>query len=247
MQGSSPERVVDLNVVGVVSLGWELFDSGMNRIPRDEYTDAVVRFVQIMQSSEGSWQANESRRPPMNSGVFMSTALSIYTLKQYGRPQDAALHAKIIAKAASWLEANRAANTQDMSFRLLGLGWANASAAAIVAAAKDLTAAQRADGGWNQLATMGSDAYATGEALYALNLGGNVATASPVYQRGVKYLLKTQAPDGSWHVASRSIWLQPYFESGFPYGHNQWISAAGTSWATMALSLAMEPQRLSRK
>jgi hypothetical protein len=35
--------------------------------------------------------------------------------------------------------------------------------------------------------------------------------------------------------------VQPYFESGFPYGHDQWISAAGTSWATMALSLAVEP------
>jgi hypothetical protein len=57
----------------------------------------------------------------------------------------------------------------------------------------------------------------------------------------VKYLLNTQAADGSWHVKSRSIWVQPYFESGFPYGHDQWISAAGTSWATMALSLAVEP------
>jgi hypothetical protein len=26
-----------------------------------------------------------------------------------------------------------------------------------------------------------------------------------------------------------SIWIQPYFESGFPYGTDQWISAAGTS------------------
>jgi hypothetical protein len=32
--------------------------------------------------------------------------------------------------------------------------------------------------------------------------------------------------------------LQPYFESGFPYGHHQWISAAGTSWASLALLFA---------
>src|SRR5207247_9056516 len=97
--------------------------------------------------------------------------------------------------------------------------------------------------GWSQLPTMGSDAYATGEALYALNAAGNMLTANPVYQKGVKYLLRTQAADGSWHVASRSIWLQPYFESGFPYGHDQWISAAGTSWATMALSMTVDPRR----
>ena len=88
---------------------------------------------------------------------------------------------------------------------------------------------------------MGSDAYATGEALYALNSAGKMPAADPVYAKGVKYLLNTQAADGSWHVKTRSIWIQPYFESGFPYGHDQWISAAGTSWATMALSLTVDP------
>ena len=31
----------------------------------------------------------------------------------------------------------------------------------------------------------------------------------------------------------------PYFESGFPFGHDQFISAAGTSYAAMALMLAL--------
>ncbi len=60
----------------------------------------------------------------------------------------------------------------------------------------------------------------------------------PVYQKGVDYLLRTQAADGTWHVKSRSIWLQPYFESGFPYGQDQFISTAGTAWAAMALAAA---------
>jgi hypothetical protein len=93
---------------------------------------------------------------------------------------------------------------------------------------------------------MGSDAYATGEALYPLNLSGKAAVSDAAYAKGIKYLLKTQAPDGSWHVKSRSIWVQPYFESGFPYGHDQWISAAGTSWAAMALAVTAEPQRISK-
>jgi hypothetical protein len=61
-----------------------------------------------------------------------------------------------------------------------------------------------------------------------------------VYAKGVKYLLGTQAADGSWHVKSRSIWIQPYFESGFPYGTDQWISVAGTAWASMALSMTAD-------
>ena len=90
---------------------------------------------------------------------------------------------------------------------------------------------------------MGSDAYATGEALYALNAAGPMPASDPVYAKGVRYLLNTQAADGTWHVKTRSIWIQPYFESGFPYGTDQWISAAGTSWATIALSLTVDPKQ----
>ena len=67
-----------------------------------------------------------------------------------------------------------------------------------------------------------------------------------IYQKGVRYLLRTQASDGSWHVKTRALAVQPYFESGFPYGEDQWISAAGTSWASLALSLTVEPNRISR-
>ena len=243
MHATNAERLMDLNTPGVVGTAWELFDFGMNRVPRDEYTDAAVRFIKVMQTPEGNWLAFQGRRPPMSSGQYQTAALAVYSLKHYGRPEEKADTAKVIARAAAWLEAARPDNTQDRAFRLMGLAWSNANPASIAAAAKDLAATQRADGGWSQLASMGSDAYATGEALYALNAAGNMPTSNPVYQKGVKYLLRTQAADGSWHVASRSIWLQPYFESGFPYAHDQWISAAGTSWAVMALSLTAEPLR----
>jgi hypothetical protein len=54
----------------------------------------------------------------------------------------------------------------------------------------------------------------------------------------VRYLLDEQRPDGSWPVHSRSPKLQPYFQSAFPYDHNQWISAAATAYAVMALAPA---------
>jgi hypothetical protein len=54
-------------------------------------------------------------------------------------------------------------------------------------------------------------------------------------------LLKTQLEDGSWFVKSRSIPFQPFFESGFPHGHDQWISVAASNWATMALALSLAP------
>ena len=174
----------------------------------------------------------------MSTGAFQAAAMSVYSVKHYGRTEDKAENAKVLARAAAWLEATPAANTQDQAYRLMGLAWSGGSPAAIAAAVKDLAASQRSDGGWSQFATMASDAYATGEALFALNAAGSMPVTTPVYQNGVKYLLRTQAADGSWHVASRSIWLQPYFESGFPYGRDQFISTAGTAWAAMAHATA---------
>jgi hypothetical protein len=55
----------------------------------------------------------------------------------------------------------------------------------------------------------------------------------------MNYLLERQEADGSWHVRSRSPKFQPYFESGFPYGPDQWFSQAATAWATMALAYAI--------
>lgn len=240
MHTLNPERIMDLTVVSVASIGWEMFDFGNNGVPRDEYTDATVRYIKAMQMPAGNWDAFESHRPPMNTGIYQTTALAIYSLKTYGPPAEKADTDKTLSRAAAWLESAEPSNTQDRAFHLMGLAWSNAKPAAISAAMNTLAATQRPDGGWSQLPTMGSDAYATGEALYALNAAGRMPATDPVYGKGVKYLLTTQAADGSWHVKSRSIWLQPYFDSGFPYGTDQWISAAGTGWAAIALSLTVE-------
>jgi len=147
--------------------------------------------------------------------------------------------------AAKWLEKNQPVNHPDRAFHLLGLAWSNAVRKPLPSATKALSATQRADGGWSQLrANMGSDAYATGEALYALHIGGNMAVNDPIYQKGLKYLLNTQAQDGTWHVASRSIWIQPYFESGFPYGHDQWNLRRRNSVGHHALSVTV-PERVT--
>src|SRR5439155_23056789 len=131
----------------------------------------------------------------------------------------------------------KATTTEERAFRLLGLSWASAPDTLMRRAAGDLLESQRDDGGWAQEAAMGSDAYATGEALVALRESGAVAAGDRAFRKGIEYLLRTQIEDGSWQVESRAVPIQAYFESGFPYGVNQWISAAATSWATTALAL----------
>ena len=120
--------------------------------------------------------------------------------------------------------------------RVFGLKWGGADSAVIRQAAQDLAAAERSDGGWAQRDEMASDAYATGLVLYALMESGSFTSADGVVQRGTKYLLSTQRPDGSWYVRSRSPKFQPYFDGGFPYDQDQWISSMATGWATAALA-----------
>jgi ankyrin repeat protein/mono/diheme cytochrome c family protein len=240
----SPERIMDLNVVALAGVAWELFDFGMNRVPKTPFTDAVVRYIKVMQTPAGNWSTNDSRRPPMASGDFQAAALSIYALQKYGPDSDKADTDAVIAKAVRWLESAKPETSQDRAFHLLGLAWGHASPASVKSAARALASMQRADGGWSQLPHMVSDSYATGQALYALHAGAKVAPTNPGYRKGVDFLLRTQAADGSWHVETRAIWLQPYFESGFPYGRDQFISAAGSAWAIMALTPAAQTQRL---
>jgi len=61
--------------------------------------------------------------------------------------------------------------------------------------------------------------------------------------KGVKFLLDTQWADGSWYVRSRSPKFQPYFQSGFPFDHDQWISSTATAYAVRGLAPAVELEK----
>ena len=120
----------------------------------------------------------------------------------------------------------------------MGLRAAGAAEAEVADVGQRVLAQQKSDGGWSQNPYLSSDAYATSVALQSLREAGVLKPSDASYGRGVAYLLRTQFPDGSWYVASRAPKLQPYFESAFPYGHDQWISVAATSFAVMALAPA---------
>jgi hypothetical protein len=164
--------------------------------------------------------------------------LSVRALQLYGKNPE-----EQVRRARAWLLRSTPETTEDRAMQVLGLAWANAEPAEIRERAKGLLAEQGPDGGWSQLPNLGTDAYATGQALVALQSGANLPASDPAIKRGIAFLLRTQFADGSWLVRTRSFPFQPYKESGFPYGKDQWISAAGTSWAAMALSLSLPPQK----
>ncbi len=202
--------------------------------PPDLATDALARYLKNDQFPDGRWRLT-ANRPPLESSEIEVTAVAMRALQTYALKAQRSEYDKAVWRAADWLRTARPRTTTDRAFQLLGLGWAGDNKDALQKAARELLAEQRANGGWGQLSSMASDAYATGQALVALRESGAIAVTDPAYKRGVEYLLSTQLEDGSWYVRSRAIPFQPYFESGFPHGHDQWISAAATNWATTAL------------
>jgi ankyrin repeat protein len=215
--------------------------------PPDTITDSAIVDVAESQEPDGSWRSGEvQHRPPLTQSDIAATARAIRALQEYAIPARKQEFTDRIARARAWLQRTKPNTTEDVSMRLSGLTWSGAAATDLKNAAKALLDLQRSDGGWGGNPYLKSDAYATGVALVALAESKVVKVSDAAYQCSVAYLLSTQFPDGSWHVRSRAIRFQPYFESGFPFGHDQWISSAATAWAAMALSLSAEPMAAAR-
>jgi len=87
---------------------------------------------------------------------------------------------------------------------------------------------QNSDGGWGQLNDAASDAYATGQALYVLNLAG-VKNERAEVQRAVTFLVSTQKEDGSWPMIRRG------HPGVTPSDFVVTITYIGSAWGTLGL------------
>jgi ankyrin repeat protein len=217
--------------------GYELLAYAGEDLPADANSDAWVHHLSAIQGSDGRWY-NNLPRPPLQTGDIGATALAIHALHRYPLPGRQAEAGERIARARKWLRSVTAEDTDSMVYQLLGLAWAGESCDQLQSLAHGLIAQQRADGGWAQLPGLKSDAYATGQAVYALRVAAGMRTTEPSVDRGLRYLLAHQLDDGTWHVRRRAFPFQPTMDSRFPHGRDGWISSAATSWAVMALSVA---------
>lgn len=201
-------------------------------------SQVFARRILSRQLPDGHWITIDIR-PPQSFSHVTATAVAVRTLQTHLPSSMDAERRAGTNRAHAWLQAVVPADTEERTFQLLGLSWAGAAPATLRPQVRALVAAQRADGGWAQLPRLGSDAYATGEVLVALQRAGGLDHSHPSVRRGLAYLLSQQRPDGSWLVETRlheqDLVSPPYFETGFPHGPHQIISALGTTWAAMAL------------
>jgi len=189
------------------------------------------------QEDVGSWAWSlappANRMPPVFESDEAATALGLSVLGPATGSKDKE-SAEGRRKAEAWLAKEpRTDTTQSLAFRLLLAVRTKQPEAAIRAETERLIARQHDDGGWSQLRGLRSDAYATGEVLYVLNLAG-VKRDRPEVRRGVAYLVGSQRADGSWPMTSRA---QPGQK---PAGLPTPIRHFGSAWATIGLARSVE-------
>ena len=207
--------------------------------PANSHTDLLTHYIAIRQDPSGAWlDFLGIARPPIEESTISRTAYAVRALKQYGWPAREREFEQRISHARAWLQRATPSTTYEHADRIAGLHAAGVPARNLSDHAEKLLALQRSDGGWAQTPYLESDAYATGVVLHSLYTAGLLASDDEPYRKGIQFLLRTQFADGSWYVRSRAPKFQPYFQSGFPFDHDQWISSTATAWAVMALAPA---------
>jgi Prenyltransferase and squalene oxidase repeat len=174
-----------------------LYALAFQSVPGDRVTDAMIRSIASQQYSDGHWSGTGIVRPPTSDGDLSITAASIHVLRHYGAP---ALKEEMDARTAhamQWLLQTEPSTTEDAVMQLLGAKWGGADSATLDRFRRKVLTLQREDGGWAQTPQLPSDAYGTATALYALYEGGGTQPSDAAYRRGVQFLLRTQAADGS--------------------------------------------------
>ena len=186
------------------------------------------------QQPDGSWEYFATlRRPPINESQTTDAAWIIMALAGETGPEAPESQRAALAKAIAWLDAAKLSDIhQDKVLKVLMGARSGKPRATMQTTIDELLALQRADGGWSQtIPELKSDAFATGQTLYALSLVGYTAER-PEIKCGIDFLVATQTADGSWPMISRST------PDGSPGSSKLLtpITCAATSWATLGLA-----------
>lgn len=241
---ASYKSVADLAMQGdqpggnIITIGYVMMALAAEHHPFDKITAELTHAAAALQLPDGSWTPNGVSRPPMEDTLVTATAMGARALTLYpvaGRKHQVE---ERVRRAQHWLLAVDARSAEDRAMKLMGLVWTKAARSDVEAAVRQILGQQRPGGGWLQRDGMAPDAYATGVSLYALHTAGVLPTDG-AYLQGVRFLQQNQYQDGSWLVKTRSYPTQPYFETGYPFGNNQFISAGAASWSALAIAYTL--------
>jgi hypothetical protein len=194
----------------------------------------VGKLLTESQNQDGSVRVDDTRFP-VESGVMQATFQAMQGWRQaFARTADDSWLAPIRraegyiqTTAASWKEPP--AQLQDLNYALLGLSAAGVGAGEnlTVKLTRFLLDKQNQDGGWGFKGE--SDAFATGQSLYALRSLGRSEKDKPI-SRGLDWLMQHQKEDGSWGGAVSA-------QGGSKLGEAMWAVLGLVSVDVMTVSL----------
>jgi hypothetical protein len=187
------------------------------------------------QEADGSWAWSsapaKNRPPPVFESDEVATLLGYLALGPQvpADPKEKSEVRVAREKAAAWLaKTTPTGTTQAAALRLLVKVQAGEPVKTLQTEIDQFLARQNKDGGWGQLRDAASDAYATGQALYVLDLAG-VQSGREEIRRAVRFLVETQKEDGSWPMKSRG------HPGVTPSDNIVPITYFGSAWATLGL------------
>ena len=198
---------------------------------------AVVKRIRdhflATQREDGTWPPfPSSGRAPILEGIAVSARM--LTLALAGLPEDEAVAAAVQKAYGTLAGPLEDPSQQVRALQLLVALRAGAPRVEIDAQVSALEALQRPDGSWAQTPEMQGDAYATGQALYALGKAGK-RVSDPAAGSAVEFLLRSQQPDGAWPMTSRPM------SDGDPGAANlEPITFAATAWAILGILAVTE-------
>ena len=182
------------------------------------------------QEEGGEWTAWPETRPPIfgNSDESMTALATLALLPQAASGDASARSAR--DRAVRRLAALKTDDDpQSVAMRLVIWRRLGRPAEEFLPLVRRIESRQNSDGGWSQSPGMPSDAWATGQALYALAHAG-LKPDDPVVRNAQGFLVKTQRPDGSWPMTSR-----PTKPGGAGSKSLVPITGAGSAWAVLGL------------
>ena len=204
-------------------------DSSSQDASENESYKAVRALLLQWQEPDGSWQA-QGQLPGLKwaNASEMHACTTMWCLLAVGadKTNDPALAGAKQRALASLKDPAPSITIQSLALRFI-VADKFAEPAQRDAPRKDLLNRQNADGGWSWVKeNKTSDAFATGQVLYALYIDGH-GPNDPSITRAVEFLMQTQQKDGSWQVPQEAINTRHRNLNVYNY----W----GTAWATIGL------------
>lgn len=144
----------------------------------------------------------DADEPPIDQGSLMTTANGIFALRAVSSPLEERRWHRAADRGLDWIRQAPPETTQDRAMQLLALSREGGNHRLEDRRHAELLAAQEQDGSWRETTELdGGNAYATGQALYALKLAGE-PVGSADFTSGVRFLMEGQRITGQWVSAN---------------------------------------------